>query len=244
MHFSDVLLRGTLVKRYKRFMADVTLESGGVVTAHTANSGSMLGCSTPGAEVWLSPATRAERKLKYTWELVRVNDALVGINTAHANTLAHEAISSGSLSELSGYDSIRREVKYGTGSRIDLLLSGPSRPDCYVEVKNVSLFRAVDETPSPLCYNAAFPDAVTARGTKHLHELAAMVREGHRAVMLYVVQRDGDGLRHFSVASDIDPGYASALRMAIDSGVEALCYTCDVSPAGIRLTQSLPVVMP
>lgn len=244
MYFSESLLQGTLVKRYKRFMADVTLGDGTVVTAHTANSGSMLGCSTPGAEVWISPADRADRKLKYTWELVRVNDALIGVNTIRANTLAYEAIDSGIIPELAGYETLRREVKYGAGSRVDLLLSGAPRSDCYVEVKNVTLFRSAQEDQSSSQYDALFPDAVTARGTKHLRDLSSMVKAGCRAVMLYVIQRDCEGLRHFSIASDIDPSYAAALRAAVDSGVEALCYTCTVSPAGICIVRSLPIVMP
>lgn len=232
MKFEAPLLRGTLVKRYKRFLADVVLEDGSAVTAHTANSGSMRGCATPGAEVWLSPASNPARKLKYTWELVRVEGELVGINTAHPNALAAEAITAGQIPALAGYETLKREVKYGKSSRIDILLSTPGRPPCYVEVKNVTLFRDG---------HAEFPDAVTERGTKHLAELSDMVEQGHRAVMLYVVQRAALGLTGFRPAADIDPTYAAALGTARAAGVETLCYTCDVAPHGITLTDPLPL---
>lgn len=141
MHFTSPLLRGVLIKRYKRFLADVTLENGEVVTAHCPNSGSMLSVDLPGSEVWLSRASNPKRKLGYTWELIRVGDDLVGINTNRPNALVAEAIESGTIAELAGYDAVRREVKYGQNSRIDLLLESPGRPQCYVEVKNVTLKR-------------------------------------------------------------------------------------------------------
>ncbi|GAB3459068.1 DNA/RNA nuclease SfsA [Insolitispirillum peregrinum] len=235
MDFSAPLLKGTLIKRYKRFLADVTLDDGSVVTAHTANSGSMLGCCTPGSEVWLSPANNPERKLKFTWELVRVGDELVGINTSHPNALAAEAILSGAIPELAGYATLKREVKYGKNSRIDVFLTAPDRPDCYVEVKNTTLFRPDGDNQQV----ALFPDAVTERGTKHLGELSDMVRAGKRAVMLYMVQRSAAGLGRFAVAEDIDPTYAAALRDALAVGVEALCYTCSVTPE--RLEVAIPL---
>lgn len=234
MKFDAPLIKGTLVKRYKRFLADVTLEDGSLVTAHTANSGSMMGCCEPGSEVWLSPAANPNRKLRYTWELVRVDGHLIGINTNHPNVLAEEAIKADLIPELTGYDTVRREVRYGRNSRIDLLLSGPDRPDCYVEVKNVTLFRDG---------HAEFPDAVTARGAKHLQELMAMVAEGKRAVMLYMVQRADAGLTAFRVARDIDPVYAASLRTARAAGVEALCYSCSVSTDGIQVAAPLPLAV-
>lgn len=237
MDFSAPLLKGTLIKRYKRFLADVTLEDGSVVTAHTANSGSMLGCCTPGSEVWLSPANNPERKLKFTWELVRVGDELVGINTSHPNALAAEAILSGAIPELAGYATLKREVKYGKNSRIDVFLTAPDRPDCYVEVKNTTLFRPDGDNQQV----ALFPDAVTERGTKHLGELSEMVRAGKRAVMLYMVQRSAAGLGRFAVAEDIDPTYAAALRDALAVGVEALCYTCSVTPERLEVASPLPI---
>ena len=159
MEFLDPLLRGTLVKRYKRFMADVVLENGDTVTAHCANTGAMLGVQEPGSEVWLSPACNPGRKLKFTWEMIRIGDGLVGINTAHPNKIVAEAIEAGRIPELDGYDDLRREVKYGKNSRIDILLSGGGKPDCYVEIKNVHLMREPGV--------AEFPDSVSSRAAKH-----------------------------------------------------------------------------
>lgn len=234
MKFASPLVKGTLIKRYKRFLADVTLDDGTVVTAHTANSGSMLGCCAPGSEVWLSPANNPARKLQWTWELVRVDGLLIGINTSHPNALAAEAVAAGTIPELAGYDTVRREVKYGKNSRIDLLLQGAGRPDCYVEVKNVTLFRDG---------HAEFPDAVTARGAKHLEELIAMVAEGKRAVMLYMVQREQGDVAAFRVAHDIDPAYAAGLRVALAAGVEAICRTCVVTTDGIEVGPALPLAV-
>lgn len=234
MKFPDPLIRGTLIKRYKRFLADVTLDDGTQVTAHCANSGSMLSVNTPGSEVWLSPARNPNRKLRYTWELIRVDEALVGINTQHPNTLVAEAIEQGTIPELSGYGSLRREVKYGQNSRIDVLLEDTEKPACYVEVKNVTLKR--DPGPGGL---AEFPDAVTSRGAKHLTELAEMVAAGHRAVMVYLVQRPDCG--SFRLAEDIDPEYARAFTKARAAGVEALCYTCRVDPVEIWVAGSMPL---
>ena len=199
MKFPDPLLRGRLIKRYKRFMADVELEDGSVVVAHCANSGSMLSVNEPGAEVWISPARNPDRKLKFTWEMIRIGRTLVGINTSHPNGLVADAIAAGRIPELVGYASLRREVKYGENSRIDILLEkeGPDAGEkCYVEVKNVTMKR-------DLAKNAPveFPDGVTARGAKHLVELGNMVRQGHRAVMMYLVQRTDSP--SFVIAADI-----------------------------------------
>jgi sugar fermentation stimulation protein A len=234
MIFEHTLQEGRLVKRYKRFLADVELPDGSLVTAHCANSGSMLGCKEPGSRVLLSPNTNPKAKLDWRWEMVEVEGHLVGINTSHPNRLAEEAISSGTIPELGGYAELRREVKYGQNSRIDILLEGAGRPDvpdiCYVVVKDVTL-RVGDQ--------AQFPDAVTVRGTKHLRELMDMVSAGHRAVMLYLVQR-GDCVS-FTPAADIDPTYAETLREAVQAGVETLCYECDLSPGGIEVTNPLPI---
>lgn len=234
MKFPDSLLRGTLVKRYKRFLADVTLDSGETVTAHCANSGSMLSVNMPGAEVWLSPARNPERKLRYTWELIRIGDALVGINTQHPNLLVAEAVAAGTIPELAGYESTRREVKYGRNSRIDLLLEGDGRPPCYVEVKNVTLRRDVTAEGT-----AEFPDAITARGAKHLAELGDAVAAGCRAVMLFLVQRAD--CRRFALADDIDPVYAEGFAAARARGVEALCYRCSVTPHEVAVTTAIPL---
>jgi sugar fermentation stimulation protein A len=223
MQFPDPLIRGTLIKRYKRFLADVKLDDGREITAHCANPGAMTGLKDEGAEVWLSPARNPNRKLKYSWELIRADGTLVGINTAHPNGLVEEAIRAGTIGELAGYADLRREVKYGKNSRIDLLLSGGGRPDCYVEVKNVHLMRQPGL--------AEFPDSVTARGAKHLAELSDMVEAGHRAVMVYLVQR-GD-CRTFAIAADIDPKYKQALDDARARGVETICYDCMVNIDGI-----------
>lgn len=232
MKFSAALVRGRLVRRYKRFLADVELEGGELVVAHCANSGSMLSVDAPGSEVWLSPAANPDRKLRWTWELVRIGDALVGVNTGHPNRIVEEAIREGRIAELGGYEVVRREVKYGRNSRIDLLLEGAGRPPCYVEVKNVTLLRRPGL--------AEFPDAVTARGAKHLEELAAMVERGSRAVMAYLVQRpDADRM---TPAADIDPTYAAGLERARKQGVEAICYRCDVTPHGIEVASPLPIV--
>jgi sugar fermentation stimulation protein A len=230
MRFPVPLVRGRLIQRYKRFLADVELASGEAVTAHCANSGSMLGVSAPGSEVWLSPAAKPGRKLEYQWEMIRVEGGLVGINTMHPNRLVAEAVAAGAIPELAGYASLRREVRYGANSRIDLLLEGGGRPPCYVEIKNVHLRRS-----GP----AEFPDAVTARGAKHLVELANAVAAGARAVMVYLVQR-GD-CDSFRLAADIDPAYADAFATARGLGVEAVCYACELSPEEIRIARPLPI---
>ena len=237
MKFNTPLIEGTLIKRYKRFMADVTLNDGTVVTAHCANSGSMLSVKTEGAPVWISPANNPNRKLKYTWEIIEIDGHNVGINTGHPNRLVAEAIEAGAIPELAGYDELRREVKYGKNSRIDILLERDGKPPCYVEVKNVTMKR--DLGPDGV---AEFPDAVTSRGAKHLVELSDMVAEGHRAVMFYLVQR-GD-CPSFKIAGDIDPAYEAGLAKAFAAGVEVLCYQCTVNPEEIRLSGPLAMDLP
>lgn len=238
MEFSSPLLPGRLVKRYQRFLADVLLESGVQVTAHCPNTGSMLGCKAPESRVWLSPASDPKRKLPYTWEIVEAGPGvLVGIHTGRSNGLVREAIGSGTIRELAGYGRIRQEVRYGReNSRIDLLLEDPAgrRPDCYVEVKNVTA--AAEEGV------ALFPDAVSERGSKHLRELMAVVAAGQRAVMCYCVQRAD--VIEVRPADAIDPIYGQTLREALKAGVETIAYGAEVSPAGIRLLNPLPVVCP
>ena len=229
MKLPALLLSGRLIKRYKRFLADVQLDTGEIVTAHCPNSGSMTGCNTPGAVVLLSVSDSPSRKLKYTWELVSVQGYWVGINTARPNSLVREAIESGVVKELQGYPTIRPEVPYGKNSRIDLLLNGPG-VNCYVEVKNVTL-KDGD--------NALFPDAVTTRGQKHLRELMEVVRNGARGVIFFVVQR-GDCLS-VSPADLIDPEYGRLLREAVRNGVEAIAYQALVTPEKIMLVRSLPI---
>ena len=230
MLFPAPLTRATLVKRYKRFLADVVFESGEAVTAHVANPGAMTGLSDPGLEVWLSHSDNPKRKLAWSWELARIDGHLVGINTSHPNAIVAEAVQAGQIPELAGYATLRREVAYGRNSRIDLLLEAPARPLCYVEIKNVHLKRGDW---------ACFPDAVTARGTKHLGELSDMVTAGHRAVMVYLVQRQD--CTTFAPAADIDPVYAKALQNAVAAGVETLCYDCHISLEGITVGRPMPL---
>lgn len=233
MRFPDPLLRGRLQRRYKRFLSDVTLDDGREVVAHCANPGSMMGLAPPGATVWLSPSRNPARKLKFSWELVDIDGSLVGINTGRANALVAEGLDAGKVPELAGYARRRAEVRYGTASRVDFLLEDDGRPDCYVEVKSVTLRRE-----GPL---AEFPDAVTARGTRHLAELAEMVRQGRRAVLLFLVQRaDCEAV---APAADIDPAYAEALTGAMDAGVEILCYQCNLSPEAVALDARLPLAL-
>jgi sugar fermentation stimulation protein A len=233
MKFDRPLVAARLVKRYKRFLADVVLdETGETVTAHCANSGSMLSLARPGARVWLRKSDDPKRKLAWSWIL---EETLAGdcvcIDTSLPNALVAEAISAGTIPTLAGWSSLRREVKYGRNSRIDVLLEDPARPRVYVEVKNTTLRRAPGL--------AEFPDAVTSRGAKHLDELADMVAEGHRAVMLYLVNRPD--CARFSLAADIDPTYAKAFAAARARGVEAIAWTVAISPEGIEITREVPV---
>jgi len=236
MKFATPLIPGILIQRYKRFLADVTTADGVTVTATCPNTGSMLGLTKPGSTVWLSESNAPTRKYRYTWEMIETDlekgPQLVGINTMHPNHLVGEGVAAGGIPELAGYAVLRREVKYGINSRIDLLLSGAPDPrPCYVEVKNVHLMRTHGY--------AEFPDSKTERGAKHLRELAAMAAEGHRAVMVFLVQR-GDAER-FGIADDIDPAYAAAFHTAAASGVEMLCYRCRMSRYEIVIDRRLEI---
>ncbi|MDC0344965.1 DNA/RNA nuclease SfsA [Alphaproteobacteria bacterium] len=233
MRFPTPLLPGTLIKRYKRFLADIRLETGEEITAHCANSGAMWGIKEPGMQVWVSPAPpESKGKLKYRWELVHDGKTLTGCHTSHPNTLAAEAIESGQILELSGYASLRREVKYAGNSRIDILLEDPEKGRCYVEVKNAHMCREAGLVE--------FPDAVTQRGAKHMDALAQMVNEGLRAVNLYVIQRDD--CDRFTLAEDIDPTYAERTRAATATGVECLAYSCHVSTEEILIKKKVDVI--
>jgi sugar fermentation stimulation protein A len=235
MRFSAPLLPATLIKRYKRFLADVALPSGETVTVHCANPGSMIGLAAAGARVWLSTSGNPKRKLAHSWELIEVDFGggaeLVGINTAHPNALAAEAIAAGAIAELSGYASLRREVRYGKNSRVDFLLEDAGRPPCYVEIKNVHLMRRPGL--------AEFPDAVTKRGAKHLGELADMVAAGARAVMLFLIQIGS--ARRFALARDIDPAYGKAFDAARAGGVEMLAYRCRITCDGIEVVEPVAI---
>lgn len=236
MRFSMPLIPATLIRRYKRFLADVTLADGRETTVHVANPGSMLGLTDPGSRVFLSRSDNPNRKLPLSWELVEVDfgrgTELVGVNTGHPNRVVEEAIAAGKVPGLSGYGRHRREVRYGKESRVDFLLEDDGRPPCFVEVKNVHMMRKPGR--------AEFPDAVTARGARHLEELAAMVREGARAVMVYLVQiGSAEGV---AFARDIDPAYGAAFDRAREAGVEAVALTCRISTEGIEADRPVPVL--
>lgn len=231
MRFPLPLKRGTLVRRYKRFLSDHILEDGRIVTAHCANPGAMTGIAEEGMTTWLRESGGPRRKLKWSWELVCADGGLVGCHTGKPNGLVEEAIGSGVIVELAGYETIRREVAYGSHSRVDLLLQDPSRPDCYVEVKNCHLRR-----------NAAlaeFPDAVTKRGARHMNELAAMVEAGNRAVVVWCVQRMD--CEAFAIAGDIDPGFDAAAANAAMRGVETFAYSCRLTTDEIVIDRQLPI---
>jgi sugar fermentation stimulation protein A len=231
MDFLQPLLRGTLVQRYKRFLADVVLEDGTELTVHCPNPGAMLGLNIPGLPVWLSRSDDPKRKLPHTLEIVEVDGGLVGINTMHPNRLTAEALAADAIPELTGYATHRREVKYGMASRVDFLLEHPDRAPCWLEVKNCRLRRAGTL--------AEFPDCVAARSLKHLRELAAMVAAGDRAVVLFVIQRtDCDA---FAACADLDPAFARGLDEAMAGGVEVLCYACDVQATGVRVARRVPM---
>lgn len=227
LKFEVPLIRGTLIKRYKRFLADVMLEDGTEVTVHVPNSGSMLGLSTPGIPVALSISPNLKRKLKHTLEMVKIEDTWVGVNTQHPNAIVEMAFQH-KIPEFSAYATCKREVKYDENSRIDLLLRAENHPDFYVEVKNVTL---------KIGDKAAFPDAVTARGTKHLQALTRMIHQGHSAALFYLVQRDD--CTSFQIAKDIDPTYFDAFNVAIGHGLKIICYSCHVTPECIKLNKIL-----
>ena len=236
MEFESPLILGRLCRRYKRFLADVALDAGEVVTAHCPNTGAMTGCAEPGFPVWLRPVAGSHRKYPWTWEIVEPRPGTrVGINTGRSNALVAEALAAGDIAELRGYRRHRREVKFGSeGSRVDFVLEADGQVPAYVEVKNVT---AAEQDGV-----AYFPDAVTARGQKHLRELQRVVQDGKRAVVLYCVQRDD--VFEVRPADHVDPDYGRALRTAMDAGVEVFAYRARVDPAGIRLYRSVGVVCP
>ena len=230
IEFPRPLIEGRLIQRMKRFLADVELDHGEVVRAHCPNTGSMKTCGAPGDTVLLLHDPSPKRKLEYTWELTQTKAGYVGVNTARPNQVTARAVELGQIPELAGYDAVRKEVAYGKGSRIDLLLTDAGGRRCYVEVKNTTLLIG-DEV--------RFPDAVTSRGLKHLHELQEMVREGHRAVMFYFVNRPEGSF--FAPAAEIDPEYAEALRSVAASGVEILAYRAIHTPERIALGSRVEV---
>jgi sugar fermentation stimulation protein A len=238
MRFDEPLIEGRLVERYKRFLADIDLDSGERVTAHCANPGAMLGLKEPGSRVLLSRATNPSRKLKFNWELVEVAAGggprqLVGINTSRPNLLVAEALRQGRLAPFAGYDRVRPEVKYGRNSRVDFLLEKDGEPPCYLEVKNCHLMREAGL--------GEFPDCIAARSAKHLLELADMVALGARAALVYVVQMTAE---RFDVARDIDRTYDATFRHALAAGVESYAYICRVTPQEVAIDRPIPIVTP
>ncbi|MGE0515134.1 MAG: DNA/RNA nuclease SfsA, partial [Hyphomicrobiaceae bacterium] len=235
MKFETPLIPGRLVQRYKRFLADVTLDTGEAVTATCPNTGSMMGLVAPGSRVWLSSSDSPTRKYRHTWEMVEADlgqgPNLVGINTNHPNKLVAEAIAGGLVKGMKDYPLLRREVKYGKNSRIDILLECASKGLCYVEVKNVHMMRKAGF--------AEFPDSVTERGAKHLVEMSDMVRAGHRAVMVYLIQRAD--AKSLSFAGDVDRKYVEAFKLATAAGVEAIALRCRVSPDEIAVEKTVPI---
>jgi len=223
------LVRGRLIKRYKRFLADVALDNGETITAHCPNSGRMTGCNQPGRPVYLSLHDNPRRKLKYTWELIEMPASLVGVNTLVPNRLVARSLKAHSLQELSNYRDVFSEVKVNQHSRLDLKLDGPEMPTCFVEIKNCTLVENGW---------AMFPDAPTTRGQKHLQELARLKADGARAIIFFLVQRtDAD---RFRPADEIDPDYGRLLRQVVNLGVEMLVYDVNIDLAGIQLRKSLP----
>ncbi|MBY8082814.1 DNA/RNA nuclease SfsA [Vibrio fluvialis] len=242
MQFSPPLQSATLIQRYKRFLADVTLPSGETITMHCANTGAMTGCAEPGSTVWYSTSDNPKRKYAHSWELTETaRGHRICINTARANQLAVEAIQDGTITELQGYDQLLTEVKYGNeNSRIDILLNSESGPNCYIEVKSVTLLderNLATGEENQIVGQGYFPDAVTTRGQKHLRELAEMAKNGSRAVLLFAVLHSG--IEKVVPAHHIDANYSQLLKMAQEAGVEVLCYKAELSDCSIRLVSSI-----
>ena len=232
LRFQTELVPARLIRRYKRFLADCTLEnSGEEITAHCANPGSMMGLAEPGTRIWLEPNDDPKKKLKFGWRLVdHENGHFTGVDTSLPNRALKAAFLARAVPGFEAYTMVRAEVKYGENSRIDFLLSGDGLPDAFVEVKSVTLSRKAGL--------AEFPDSVTARGAKHLAELSRVAESGQRAIMLYLVQRTDS--RSFTLASDVDPGYATAYNAATSSGVETFAFGTNISPDGVALADPLP----
>jgi sugar fermentation stimulation protein A len=231
MQATPPFLPGHLVQRYKRFLATIMLTTGEEILAHCPNSGAMLGATTPGSPVWVSREAGKNRKLGYTWQLVKIGDSFVGVNTQWPNNLFAEALQEKQLTAFLAYTQWRREVAYGPKTRFDFLLQADSLPDCYVEIKNVHLKRTE---------HAEFPDCVTLRGAKHLRELAELAQQGFRCVMVYIIQRQD--CEAFSFAADLDPTYAAMALAAKQAGVEFMAFRCHVSPQALFIDQEIPVV--
>jgi len=231
MDFDPPLVRGTLIRRYKRFLADVELDDGKLITAHCPNPGSMKTCAEPGWTAWVTPANNPKRKLQWTLEILESDNCPILVNTGRPNRIVEEAIESGAILELAGYPTLRREIAYGDGSRIDLLCSAPNRPDCYVEIKNVTYLVAEGL--------AAFPDGVSKRATKHMEELTRMVEAGHRAAVFFLVSRTD--AKAMTPADAIDPSYGAAFRDAVDRGVNAIAYRLEFDSNRVFTGPRIPI---
>ena len=232
MRFQTPLVPARLIRRYKRFLADIRLDDGREVTAHCANPGSMMGLKDEGIKIWVEPNDDPKKKLKYGWRLVdHENGHFTGVDTSLPNRALRAAIMARDVPELANYKTVKPEQKYGENSRIDFLLQQQGLPDAYVEVKSVTLSRQPGL--------AEFPDSVTARGTKHVGELAEIARQGHRAILFYLVQRTD--CTSVGIAADIDPAYAAAFATALEAGVECIAYDTLITPDAITLNQPLPL---
>lgn len=232
MQFQTPLLRAKLRQRYKRFLADVVLESGKEVTAHCGNPGKMTGLAEPGSTVWVEPNDDPKRKLNYAWKIAEIPDGLAIVDTNMANRIVAEALAAGQIPPLAAYDTIRSEVRYGNNNRVDFMLQSNGLPDCYLEVKSVTL--SLSST------RAAFPDTKTARGARHMAALAEMVGQGHRAILLYLVNRTD--CETFELAADIDPAYDEAADLAAKAGVESMCFRTDITLDAASLGPQLPIL--
>jgi sugar fermentation stimulation protein A len=232
MYFSSKLVKAKFIKRYKRFFSDHILEDGSTVTAHCANTGAMLGVTEEGVTSWLSKSSDPKRKLKWSWELVQKDKTIIGINTHNPNKIVQEAINKNEINELTNYKNLKREVKYGANSKIDILLQDEKKKDCYVEIKNVHLSRTKGI--------AEFPDAVTTRGAKHLRELSLVSKSGRRAVMLYLIQRND--CKFFKIADDIDKEYAKEFNNALKAGVEVICIDTILSKDAINIGKNIQLL--
>ena len=232
MKFSNNLIKAKFIKRYKRFFSDHILENGQVVTAHCPNTGAMTGVAKEGITSWLSESNDPKRKLKWTWELTQENDIIVGVNTHNPNKIIQEAINNKKIKELLNYKILKREVKYGVNSKIDIFLQDENKVNCYVEIKNVHLSREKGL--------AEFPDGITSRGTKHLKELANVAKDGDRAVMLYLIQRND--CNYFKIAEDIDIEYGKAFIDALNAGVEVICIDTILNISEINIGKKIKLL--
>ena len=233
-HFSSALTQATLINRYKRFLADVILDNGETVTVHCPNTGAMTGCQDPYSRIYLSTSNNPKRKYKYTWEYATDSSGnKICVNTSNANKVVESALNAHRIASLGHYSQVKREQKYNN-SRFDFLLQEDGLPDCYLEVKSVTLRDTENHSV------AMFPDTVTTRGQKHCYELAELRQQGYNASLLFCVMREN--MTHFKVAENIDGDYAKAVAYAQRHGVEILSYICDLNESDIKLSHKIPII--